>query len=107
MFLNKRELVCTRCGIIGEPNQIGLGLFSGLVAIFGAIATMVVLVLSVIPGLIIGGLTTTYILYYQNTKGVECRHCLAQNTMVPVDTPHGARDHETIRAGDRRVSTVH
>ena len=89
MFSKKGELVCTHCGVIGEPNKIGLGFFSGLVAIFGAVATLVTLALFVVPGLLFGVLTVTYILYYQNTKGVECRHCLALNTMVPVDTTIG------------------
>ena len=87
MLFKNRELVCSHCGVIGEPNNIGLGLFSGLVAIFGSIATMVGLALFVVPGLILGVLTATHILYYQNKNGIECRCCHSQNTMVPVETP--------------------
>jgi hypothetical protein len=86
MSYKNRELVCGHCGAIGEPNNIGLGLFSGLVAIFGSVATMVGLALFVVPGLIIGVLTATHILYYQNKNGFECRRCHSQNTKVPTDT---------------------
>ena len=86
MSYKNRELVCGHCGAIGEPNNIGLGLFSGLVAIFGSVATMVGLALFVVPGLITGVLTATHILYYQNKNGFECRCCHSQNTMVPTDT---------------------
>ena len=87
MSSKNKELICGHCGAIGEPINIGLGLFSGLVAIFGAIASMVGLALSVVPGLILGILTATHILYYQNKNGFECRYCHTQNTMVPTDTP--------------------
>lgn len=85
MLSKDRKWVCSHCGVIGEPDKIGLGLFSGLVAIFGAIATMVGLALSVVPGLIFGILTATHIMYYQNKNGVECRHCRSKNSMVPKD----------------------
>lgn len=86
MSSKNKELVCSHCGAIGEPNNIGLGLFSGLVAILGSIATMVGLALFVVPGLILGVLTATHILYYQNKNGIECRCCHSQITMVPSDT---------------------
>lgn len=89
MFSNKKELVCTHCGVIGEPDNIGLGFFSGLVAIIGSITTMVGLALFVLPGLILGALTATHILYYQNKNGIECRCCHSQNTMVPTSTAMG------------------
>lgn len=89
MFSQKEELVCVRCGGIGEPEKIGLELFSGLVAIVGAIATMVGLAIFVVPGLIFGILTAAHIAHYRNKNGVECRHCLSRNSMVPIDTPMG------------------
>ena len=87
MSSKNRELVCCHCGAIGEPNSIGLGLFSGLMATFGAIATMIGLALFVVPGVILGFLTVTHILYYQKKNGIECRYCHSQNAMVPIDTP--------------------
>ena len=86
MFSQKREMVCVHCGAIGEPEQIGLELLSGLVAILGVVATMVGLALFVVPGLIFGILTATHIMYCRNKNGVECRHCLSRNSMVPIDS---------------------
>lgn len=89
MFSKEKELVCSHCGVIGKQRKIGMGFFSMTVAIIGVIFTIVGLFAGIIPGLIIGFMTSAHITYYQKKKGVECRYCLAKNTMIPTDTPIG------------------